>query len=88
VNVRGLHDTFKREPTMLLRKIGTNDQAADMFTKPFTDGNKWKVATDMISQYGGGLQEAISTISKNKGNIFFGEAEAFEAQRLRSEQIG
>jgi hypothetical protein len=88
VNVRGLHDTFKREHTMLLRKIGTNDQAADMFTKPFTNEEKWKVATDMISQYGGGLQEAISTISKNKGNIFFGEAEAFEAQRLRSEQIG
>jgi hypothetical protein len=66
VNARGLHDIFKREPTMLLRKIGSNDQAADMLTKPFTNEEKWKTATDMISQYGGGLKEALTTISKNK----------------------
>ena len=86
VDVRSLHDTFRRETTMQLRKIGTNDQAADMFTKPFTNEEKWSAANAMISQYSGGLEEAVKTTGKNKGNIYFGEAEALEAQRLRSEQ--
>ena len=88
VDVRALHDTFKREPTMQLRKIGTNEQAADMFTKPFTNEEKWSAANAMISQYKAGLQEAVKTIGKHKGNVLFGEAEAFEAQRLRAEQVG
>jgi hypothetical protein len=48
VSVSWLHERFK-DKDLALDYIQTNDQAADVFTKSFTDKQKWKHACELIN---------------------------------------
>ena len=58
VNVASLYERFQ-DPCMDLDHVGTNDMAADIYTKGFTSAQKWAASLKSINVF---TREALSKL--------------------------